>query len=211
MNQSTGALCYRVRQFFRALFARVSDEELEQAARILTPAALALFCSMPIQDQRHGLDVCVALQQAGHTKPDLLAAALLHDAGKAAARIPAGQRAVIVLLERFAPRLLARLSQGAPQGCALSLPKGCVLSPTKGCVLSPTKGCVLSLSKGWRRPFVVHARHPQVGARWAREAGCSPLTVALIRRHQDQLMGCSPLSVEEDRLLAALQAADSLN
>jgi hypothetical protein len=195
MDPSTGALRYRVRQFFRALFARVSDEELEQAARILTPAALALFCSMPIQDQRHGLDVCVALRQAGHTKPDLLAAALLHDAGKAAARLPAWQRAVIVLLGRFAPRLLARLSQGAPQGCALSLPKG----------------PALSLPKGWRRPFVVHARHPQAGARWAEEAGCSPLTVALIRRHQDQSTGCSPLAVEEDQLLAALQAADNLH
>jgi hypothetical protein len=105
------------------------------------------------------------------------------------------QRAVIVLLERFAPHLLVRLSQEAPQGYAMSLPKG----------------PALSLPKGWRRPFVVHARHPQAGAHWAEEAGCSPLTVALIRRHQDQSTGCSPLAVEEDQLLAALQAADNLH
>jgi hypothetical protein len=78
-------------------------------------------------------------------------------------------------LNRFAPRLLARLGQGE--------------------------------SDGWRRPFVVHARHPELGARWAEEAGCSSLTVALIRRHQEQ----SSCQAEQDYRLAALQRADNLN
>ena len=186
---------YRVGQFLRALAAEVPEEEVEQAMRILPPQARRLFRRQAVQDQRHALAVYHTLRQAGHKNPQLLAAALLHDAGKAAARLPAWQRAVIVLLGRFTPRLLAWLSQGEPQGCALSLPKG----------------PALSLPKGWRRPFIVHTRHPQAGARWAEEAGCSPLTVALIRRHQDQSTGCSPLTVEEDQLLAALQAADSLN
>mgnify|MGYP000306511729 CR=1 FL=1 len=60
--------------------------------------------------------------------------------------------------------------------------------------------------QGWRRPFIIHARHAEIGAQWAQEAGCSPLTVALIRRHQDLLTECQ---TEEDRLLAALQAADN--
>jgi hypothetical protein len=186
---------YRVGQFLQALTAGVPEAEVEQAMHILPPEAQGLFRRQAIQDQRHALAVYHTLRQAGHKNTQLLAAALLHDAGKAAARLPAWQRAVIVLLERFTPRLLARLSQGAPQGFVLSL----------------SKGCALSLPKGWRHPFVAHARHPQVGARWAGEAGCSPLTVALIRRHQDQLTDRSPLTVEEDRLLAALQAADSLN
>ena len=186
---------YRVGQFLQALAAEVPEEQVEQAMRILPPEARRLFRRQAVQDQRHALAVYHTLRQAGHKNPQLLAAALLHDAGKGAARISAWQRAVIVLLERFAPRLLARLTQGAPQGCALSLPKG----------------YALSLPKGWRRPFVVHARHPQAGARWAEEAGCSPLTVALIRRHQEQSTGCSPLAVEEDQLLAALQAADNLH
>jgi len=189
MNQATSTLCYRAKQFLRALAARVSDEELEQAACILTPASLALFHSMAIQDQRHGFDTYTALQQAGHTNPNLLAAALLHDVGKAAARLPAWQRAVIVLLDRFAPRLLTCLSQGGPQGHALGQrPRG--------------------LPKGWRRPFVVHARHPEVGARWVQEAGGSPLTVALIRRHQDRISNCQ---TEEGQLLAVLQTADNLS
>ena len=167
---------YRARQFFQALTARVSDEELREVAQALHPEALSLFRSMAIQDQRHGLDVYHALYQQGRRNPHLLAAALLHDSGKAAAPLPPWQRAVILLLERFAPRLLARLSRG--------------------------RLC------GWRRPFVVHAWHPEIGAHLAEEAGCTPLTVALIRRHQ-----AHPESyrTEEDNLLAALQAADDVN
>ncbi|HEY67366.1 MAG: hypothetical protein DRI79_06040 [Chloroflexi bacterium] len=176
MDQPTDRLRYRVWQFLRALTARVSQEELEEAIYILTPEAQALFRRQAVQDQRHALAVYYTLRRAGHTNPQLLAAALLHDVGKAAARLPAWQRAVIVLLEHFAPRLLARLSRGEP--------------------------------RGWRRPFVIYARHSEVGARWAQEAGCSPLTVALIRRHQDRLASCQ---TEEEQLLAALQAADNLN
>ncbi len=249
MDQPTSALRYRVGQFLRALTARVSEEEVGQAIRILTPEARAIFRCQAIQDQRHALAVYHALRQAGHTNPQLLAAALLHDVGKAAARLPAWQRATIVLLEHFAPCLLARLSQGEPRGCALSLPKEPALpapsvvegslpkepalpprvpprvlvaglhcesttASTRGGALvagvavSLPKEPALRLPKGWSRPFVVHARHPEVGSRWAQKAGCTPLTVALIRRHQDRL---TDRQTEEDQLLAALQAADNLN
>jgi len=167
---------YRVRQFFRALTARVSDEELEQVAHILTPASLTLFRSMTTQDQRHALEVYRVLHRAGHTDSQLMTAALLHDVGKSTARLWAWQRAIIVLLERFAPRLLARLSRGK--------------------------------LRGWRRPFIVHVRHPEIGACWAEEAGCPPLTIALIRRHHDRL---GNYRTEEDQLLVALQEADNLN
>lgn len=171
--------CYRVGQFIQALTAEVPEEEVERATRILPPQAKVLFRRQAIQDQHHALAVYRALRRAGHTNPSLLAAGLLHDVGKAAVGLPAWQRAVIVLLDRFAPRLLHWMSRGEPEG--------------------------------WRRPFVVHAQHPQIGARWAEEAGCSPLTVALIRRHQEQLPGCLSLASWEERLLAALQAADNVN
>jgi hypothetical protein len=55
---------------------------------------------------------------------------------------------------------------------------------------------------------VVHAWHPQIGAEWAHQAGCEPLAVTLILRHQDKLR---VIASEEDKLLAALQWADNLN
>jgi hypothetical protein len=170
---------YRVGQFLRALAARVPQEQVEQATRVLPPEARKIFRRQAVQDQRHALEVYRTLCQAGQDNSHLLAAALLHDVGKAAGRLPAWQRAAIVVMGHFTPRLLARLSKGEP--------------------------------RGWRRSFVVRARHPEVGACWATEAGCSPLTVALIRRHHDELTCCPAAVAEENQLLAALQAADRTN
>jgi hypothetical protein len=172
----TQQIRYRVGQLFRALTARVSDEEVRRATRALTPEAQTLFRRQAAQDQRHVLAVCRALRRAGHTNPHLLAAALLHDAGKAATRLSVIHRSVIVLLGRFAPALLTRLSRGEPGW--------------------------------WNRPFAIHARHAEIGAHWAEEAGCSALAVALIRRHEEEPTGGL---TEEGRLLAALQAADDAN
>jgi len=57
---------------------------------------------------------------------------------------------------------------------------------------------------GLRRPFVVAAHHPDWGADLARQAGASPRTVDLIRRHHDSQSTGDPL-------LASLQAADDVN
>lgn len=62
---------------------------------------------------------------------------------------------------------------------------------------------------GWRRPFAVSLQHPAWGAEMVAAAGGSPLTIDLIRRHQDQLSG--PPRCDTDRLLLALQAVDDLN
>jgi hypothetical protein len=56
---------------------------------------------------------------------------------------------------------------------------------------------------------VVHAHHPAIGAAWAEEAGCEPLAVRLIARHQEALAS-EPIG-EVEKLLAALQWADDLN
>lgn len=59
---------------------------------------------------------------------------------------------------------------------------------------------------GWRRPFVVAEQHPQWGAEMVAQTGASPLTVALIRRHQEPYN--SRLASMEEQLLGRLQAAD---
>jgi hypothetical protein len=64
-------------------------------------------------------------------------------------------------------------------------------------------------AQGWRSPFVVKARHPEWGAALAHESGSRPLTVTLIRRHQDKLP-TKDVTVT-DQLLRVLQWADNLN
>ena len=62
---------------------------------------------------------------------------------------------------------------------------------------------------GWRRPFVIRRQHATWSADMVAAAGADPLTVELIRRHQDKLTG--ETHTEADRLLRDLQAADDAN
>ena len=48
----------------------------------ITPAQLALFSSMHVADQRHGIDVAATMRSAGVDSGEALLAGLLHDAGK---------------------------------------------------------------------------------------------------------------------------------
>ena len=173
-----GAVSYRVGQFVRALSARhvVSQERVQKATETLSPEAQALFAQQGLPDQRHALAVYETLCERGHTSEDLLAAALLHDVGKAVAHLRPWERGLLVLAERFAPRSLDSLTGAAP-------------------------GPI------WE-PLAQYVRHPEIGASWARNAGCSHVTVELIRRHEDSRV---TRQAEEDPLLSALQAADNAN
>jgi len=88
-------------------------DELAQAERILPASAWPLFVAMPVADRRHGLDVAQRLMAAGIDDPDVLCAALLHDAAKGR-RLRLWHRVSGVLLEALAPRLLERLARRDP-------------------------------------------------------------------------------------------------
>jgi hypothetical protein len=99
-------------------------------------------------------------------------------------------RVLIVLLKAFWPAALERLSEWQMANNSSFIPHPSSFS-------------------NWRRPFVIHAHHPAIGAAWAEEAGCEPLAVKLIARHQEMPAG-DPMG-EEEKLLSALQWADDLN
>lgn len=90
-----------------------SAGDLLLAEQILSARQFALFRSMPQQDQRHHCCVAARLTAEGQVDPDLLQAALLHDAGKFdGSRGPnVAERTMVVLLASVAPGLLARLSR----------------------------------------------------------------------------------------------------
>ena len=77
--------------------------------------AWAVFTQMPTADRRHALDVAGRLVAAGQHDPDLLAAALLHDAAKGH-RMRLWHRVGGVLLEAISPRALGRLASAADEG-----------------------------------------------------------------------------------------------
>ncbi len=153
----------------------------------LNPRQLALFTRMQPSEQAHSLQVYRKLKQAGETHPGLLAAALLHDAGKSLYPLSIWQRVLIVLVRAFLPEQVKRWG---------SVP------------------VVDQKTPAWQLPLIVSEQHPAWGADLAAAAGASPLTVALIRRHQENPPAAPgregrPDPALEDRLLGILISVDN--
>jgi hypothetical protein len=110
----TGAL-HRVGQFWRHASARIGVEESAEADRILGPALAPLFHALPVNDQRHGLDVLQTVRRL-EEEPDRLLhqAALLHDVGKAGTRFSIFDRSLTVFLGALSPRLLDAALRASP-------------------------------------------------------------------------------------------------
>lgn len=169
---------YRVRQFIRAVNAwfRPDDPATVAASRYLPAGAQTLFQAMPRYDRLHALGVACTLHEMGHDDPSLLAAALLHDVGKTA-----DQEGGLRLWHRVAVVLMQAFWPGLLERIGQDRPGT------------------------WRWPYYVQLHHAELGAELARQAGCSPATVELIRRHEE------PPEQVNDTLLAALQSADGVN
>ena len=139
--------------------APLSDEEHSEVARWLPSSAIPLFETMSPADQQHALRVCRGLQERGYTEKDLLAAALLHDVGKADGRVHFWTRPVIVIGKLCFPRLLARLA------------------------VYPREGLQLPRLQSWRLQLGYAWWHADIGANLAAAAGLSERTTLYIRTH----------------------------
>jgi hypothetical protein len=149
---------YRAQQFFRALTAAPSQQDYQEVEAFLQPGLMDLFSGMQPGEQAHSIQIYHSLAQNGVQHPDLLAAALLHDAGKSRLPLRLWERVYIVLAKALFPHLVVTWGQAAIQDRAAF----------------------------WKRAFIVAVQHPEWGAEMAAGAGASVLTVNLIRNHQIQ-------------------------
>lgn len=158
-----GRVRYRSRQFWRMLRESSAPVDVMQVRNVLGPQLTGLFLKMHPAEQAHSFRVYRALADAGETDSDLLTAALLHDAGKSKSPLSLWERTAVVIARKLAPAVVRKWGQ-APGPGGGSFPK-----------------------TGLRHAFLVAEQHPIWGAELAAEAGASPLTCLLIRRHQDIL------------------------
>jgi hypothetical protein len=94
-------LAYRARQFWNALPGSSRRVDNEMLLPHLSPPQIVLFRRMQPAEQTHAYQIFKRLNASGQTDPDLLAAALLHDAGKILGPLSLLDRVVIVLGKRF--------------------------------------------------------------------------------------------------------------
>lgn len=151
---------YRLTQVWQQLgfVPALSSEDCAEVERWLPTQALPLFYTMSRADQLHSLRVCRGLQERGCKESDLLAAALLHDVGKAQGRVPFWTRPAIVLGKRFVPSLLIRLAIPPSLFSSRHFPR-------------------------WRRSLSYAWWHAEVGADLAAAAGLSEQAIIYIRTH----------------------------
>lgn len=128
---------------------------LEQSQACLNEPARAAFSRLSIYDQTHLCAVHDVLVRQGETDNDVLTAALLHDLGKAAL----GGR--VRLIDRTFNVLLAAIAPGVHRHLTVL----------------PAPRCRLGLA--------LAARHPELGADWARDLGCNERVCWLIAHHAD--------------------------
>jgi hypothetical protein len=114
----------------------VGPQERAVLATWTTPAQRRLFDTMHVADQRHGLDVVTTLRADGVRDREVLAAGLLHDAGKGDTGV--WPRVAYSLGQAYGPRVwrvagvwpgmssaLARLHEHAERSAILAEEAGC--------------------------------------------------------------------------------------
>lgn len=100
----TAAFRHRIGQFWRHTAARIDGAELARARQVLGPTLAPLFLSLPVNEQRHGLDVLHTVERLDRQPAlALQQAALLHDLGKGATRFSVLDRSQAVFLTAVSP------------------------------------------------------------------------------------------------------------
>gem|GEM_PF-395774 len=149
------SLFYRLRQGLSGLRPVLPPTLDSDLRAALTPDQISAFKRLTAYDQLHLLRVYRFTRVSDPTNTNLHQAALLHDLGKAAL----GGR--VRLINRAANVLLAKVTPRLNKHLA-RLP-----------------------ASRWRLGLALALHHPELGAAWAEELGCSERCVWLIRHHAD--------------------------
>ncbi|MCI6283339.1 HD domain-containing protein [Selenomonas sp.] len=158
----------RVRQFVRAVTARVTDEDRAYVASVLPEQAVPLFYAMHRADQRHALNVTrTAMALADERERDgarvnralLERCALLHDVGRRRGDLDIFGKVACVLLVHVFP---ARSKRWADNGTSAMLR--------------------------------VYYHHPQIGAELLRGIGLF-LEASIIERHHAPAQATDPIEL----------------
>jgi len=108
-------MLYRIKQFFNALWAKVTTDDKKFVSNYLSDDESNLFYSLPVYEQAHCIRVAKDVLQNSRMSSEkqrvIVRAALLHDIGKLAGGLGIITKSLMVLLDRFMPRFIKRFSR----------------------------------------------------------------------------------------------------
>ena len=172
----------RIRQFFRAIFARVGPADRQYVRTWLPESELQqLFGEMAEPDQCHALHTAYTALELAHKKNGvdeifLVRIALLHDVGRVKGDLGLWGKVAVVLLNRFLPHFSRRHATASRDG----------------------------VFGFWHHALYVYYHHAEIGSEKLRLLGCSR-EASVVRLHH-----ASP-TAGDSMELQLLRQADSLN
>ena len=107
----------RSKQFFRALFAKITLEDEQYISRHLNVEEQKLFFAMSTIDQFHSLNVAYTIEKfiiddkKNIDREFLIRCALLHDVGRVKGDLNIFQKVFVVLVTKFAPSFAEKLER----------------------------------------------------------------------------------------------------
>lgn len=107
----------RGKQFFRALFAKITLDDRQYISKHLDGAEQKLFFAMSTIDQYHSLKVAYTIEKfviedkENIDRKFLIRCALLHDIGRVNGDLNIFQKVFVVLITKFAPNFAEKLER----------------------------------------------------------------------------------------------------
>ena len=176
----------RVRQFVRAVTAKIRPQDIVYVRRHLSAAGQELFWRMALYDQRHALNVAYTAEKLAREKNFssaelnfLLRCALLHDVGKQHGDMGISGKIAAVLADKVAPRTAQKFARAEGN-------------------------FTCSILRRWRRILRVYYEHPTIGAAKLVAVNLTA-EAAVIRRHH------APATPVDSPTLTLLRQADEFN
>ena len=175
----------RIKQFFRAVTARIFPSDRKYIRQHLPSAGAELFAAMAVHDARHALNTAYTAEKlaARHKlsladKNLLIRCALLHDVGRHKGSMGISGKVIAVLAAKIAPRMARRFAHA--------------------------EGKFNFLLRRLRQILFVYYEHPQIGADKLETVGLTR-EAALVRHHH------APPQPGESVILTLLRQSDELN
>lgn len=101
---------YRVKQFFLAMFAKITKEDEEFINRYLTKEDLNLFKKLPTHEKKHCINVAKYVINNNHNVSDfIIRATILHDIGKINSGLNPIFKSIIVIMNKVSEKLTRKL------------------------------------------------------------------------------------------------------